>query len=346
MPPRKEVSSGGESLFSSITDVATPTRSRPGRAVAADIIPDVSISSDNALGFRPPVRTRARRDARQEVVPITQDVPISMEPVQAQDLLAVQDAVVDRKDIIERWAGLKPQIDDYEAVVNEDGSIRPADKRLRINDQDVMWRFEMPWAKKDVDVMFEGREGPQEVVMRGYGLGIKEEFVYNKMRTTGGTLTIIELNHDLFEVANEWARQRNEEILAMPYGPDFKIVALEGDADQVLAEKFEDGSIGLLFSDTHQLIPEERGINDILQPDLLVAKLKDDGKLSICAFHKFNQTGDLDERQRERLNPRFLKQEINLVEVAVHPDCEYLDGPRAWLPSAVFSKPIKAAALG
>ena len=245
-----------------------------------------------------------------------------------------------RRALIERWKKLPRRIESYPAGIYSDGTKYPAGQMLLIGGEQIMGTFENQWCKQTADRMFEGKRGPLTVVMRGFGQGITEEHVYNHMRVAGGKLILMELNQDVARIAKRFAEAKNREVQKMTYRPNLEIDVMEGDADEELA-KLPDNSIDLLFSDTHQLQPSELGINDILQPSLLVRKLKPDGKLSICAFHRENQSGYLDDKQREILAPMFDDLNISHAEVLVPKHCVYLRGPYKRLPVLVASGPVK-----
>lgn len=247
-----------------------------------------------------------------------------------------------RQKEIETWRKKRRIIQPYDAGGYPDGTTYPAGLTLIIGNkkepqEEVMNTFETPWCEATVKTMFKDKEGPQTVIERGFGLGIMSSFIRQEMLSRGGDYHIIELNDMVHKDAVRWAVKQQRLIDQMQLPSPLNIIVHHGDADQVL-KRFPDESFDLIFSDTHQLTEEERGINDLLQPHLLSRKLKLNGRLSICGFHKYNQTGDLDARQRglitetDDFDGGYTVFPVALVP---HSECSYLthvDGKQTLVP--------------
>ncbi len=243
--------------------------------------------------------------------------------------------LVDRKILQDKWRKSQSKITVYGEGEYPDGTPYGGGRILLIDNEQVMDDFETPWVDATVRHMFQGKNGPQNVVERGFGLGKIADRIYDRLRAEGGTHTIVELNEGNFKYAQKWADQKRAELRSrFPGAPNVEINVINGDADEELA-KMPDGSISLLFSDTHQLRPEELGINDLLQPNLLVTKLKPDGRFTFCAFHRENQTPNLDSRQAAIIDPLFAKYDIIRVVLTPPPHSVYLKGPHVTVPAIV-----------
>lgn len=241
--------------------------------------------------------------------------------------------------LLERWRKLPRTIIEYPSGVYPDGTKYELGRRLIINGEQVMNTFEEPWCMATVETMFEDKRGPLIVVERGYGLGIMADYILQKMLSHGGEYHIIELNQEVFKDARNWANAQQRSIDRMQLPFPLKISVHLGDADEVL-RSFQSGSFDLIFSDTHQLEPDKRGVNDILDLDQLKRRLKPSGRFTFCAFHRDNQEGGLDERQVVLLTTHFNKyQVVSGVEVVPPIDCSYLRGPVGRLPVVVCEKP-------
>lgn len=279
----------------------------------------------------------------------------------------------ERTALMERWKNLHRRITAYNPGIYDDGTVYSSGKLLEFYNGDyekpeqVMDTFERPWADATVNAMFAYKRGAQNVLERGFGLGLMSDAINQKLKVFGGTHTIIELNKEVFEDAKKWAigkleeakkegremritfkgnREKHEEreeqtleFTPQTTGPSKKaieIVVINGDADEELAE-FPKQSFDLIFSDTHQLIPAERGINDLLRVDEIDTHLKPNGRFTFCAFHRDNPEGNLDIRQHTRISPYF-RYSRDTVPVVVPPHCTYLRGPTTRLPVVVCEK--------
>lgn len=282
-------------------------------------------------------------DIRVGLFPATNHHQVGQEPpFQQSDFSNGHDITpsVDREALIERWKNLPRKVNYYKGGTHLDGTPYPGGKTLTIGGEQVMDTFEEDWCRTTVEMMFEGKKGPQTIIERGFGLGIMSEFIYRQMLTRGGTYYIVELNKGVHADAEKWVTAKNRELARTPYPPNFSIILLSPmDADAAI-QQFEPRTFDLIFSDTHQIRPEERGINDLLEPAEMASRLKPDGRVSICSFHKKNQTDALDSRQDGLRKRHFREQRLKGVELIPPTDCTYLDGPVTHVAAAVFSDPI------
>lgn len=264
-------------------------------------------------------------------------------PDQDPDLLILPQEPIDRKKDIERWSNYTRRIDTYD-VANPDGTISKK-RRLFIgpkdNEEYVMDEFEQPWVDRTVKEMFKGKEGSLRVIERGYGLGLMSRGIIQEMAKRGGEYVLVELNKQVFEDA----KTRFKKIMpilqkAQDQGlmPKLEIQLILGDADEAI-KSFPDEYFDLVFSDTHQLREDERGVNDLLTIDTVVRKIKKRGRFTFCAFHRDNQTGYPDTRQLDLIGDLF-GTNIAVYHERVNPpvDCTYAYEPQK-LPVVICEKP-------
>lgn len=258
----------------------------------------------------------------------------------------------------------------------------PAGRRLLIGypgqAQQVMDTFELPWVQETVKEMWRGR-GAQDVGERGFGLGLMSEEIHSKMMIAQKAQldklapvkpqlhVIAELNKSVFENnAKGWAMKKLEQ--AKQEGRPLRIVFVDdkrneklhenltkdqdlnalvevriinGDADEVML-KFPNSRFDLMFSDTHQLARQFLGIHDILKLNQLKLKLRRNGKFTFLAWHRENQTGDVDPKQRRRINHDFINYYVSTPEAAkviIPRDCQYLEGSELILPVVICRNP-------
>lgn len=246
-----------------------------------------------------------------------------------------------RNKLIEKWKKARRIIRSYPGGKHPDGTEYKPGIHLTIDHQQVMDTFEELWCIATTDVMFKDKNGPLVVVERGFGLGRMSRRILREMLSRGGEYHIIELNEQVAKDASHWANNMQKHIDSIQLHPPLKIFVHNGDADEVIQEKFGPESVDLIFSDTHQLRSDERGINDLLGLEELKKRLKEDGRFTFCAFHRDNQGGGLDIRQIALLKKHFDDYHIvRSVEVIPSADCEYMEGPRARLPVVICQKPI------
>lgn len=246
-----------------------------------------------------------------------------------------------RNELIEKWKKARRIIRSYPGKEHPDGTEYQPGKRLIINHEQVMDTFEDPWCAATTEEMFKDKKGPLVVVERGFGLGRMSHRILREMLSRGGEYHIIELNEQVAKDASHWANDIQKRIDPIQLHPALKIFVHNGDADELIQEKFGPGSIDLIFSDTHQLRVDERGINDLLGLEELKKRLKENGRFTFCAFHRDNQGGGLDIRQIALLKNHFDDYHVvKSVEVTPPTDCEYMSGPKVRLPVVICQKPI------
>lgn len=240
-----------------------------------------------------------------------------------------------RKSLSEIWKRLSRKRVSYPGGVYPDNTKYLGGERLIIGDEQIMDTFERRWCEATVDAMFEGKSGQLNVLERGFGLGLMSEFILRQMAARGGNYFIVELNAQVHKDAQKWAdaSQHWVDQRRIP----LKITVLNEDADVALLQ-FPEQYFDLIFSDTHQLRDEDRGINDLLAVECVKSRLKPDGHFTFCAFHKGNQKGDVDPRQDRLISPHF-RYSVDSVEVIVPADCTYLEGPKIRLPVVVCEMP-------
>lgn len=279
------------------------------------------------------------------------EVPIDGSPIDAMSGSGSED----RSSLIETWKNLQRRKATYSSGVYEDGTpfgpgerliviregteiVEGRPRRIRVPEQ-VMDDFERPWCDVTVSKMFEGKDGPLTVLERGFGLGLMAERINWQMRSRGGKHIVVELNREIYEDALKWAERMRREMPDRRLSRPVEIEVIHDDADAAI-QRFPHGYFDLIFSDTHQLREEERGINDLLALEELKDHLKPDGRFTFCAFHRDNQTGDLDPRQRMLITPHFRGGYRAIpVELTPPPDCTYLLGPKKIVPAVVCYEP-------
>lgn len=244
----------------------------------------------------------------------------------------------ERKPLIEHWQNTPARVVEYPEGVHPDGTRYEPGRRLLIGGLQVMDSFEEPWCRATIDTVFQKkRQGPLVVVERGFGLGIMSQFILEQMLSRGGVYYIIELNDDVYQWAREWASRANENIERL--GINLQVQVLQGDADEIIRKTHEGQFIDILVSDTHPLVEDEQGINDLLGLPAMTSHLKDEGAFTFCAFHKDNQGGELDERQLRLAHRHFGRLTVETTEVTPPPDCTYLQGSKKRLPVVLCELP-------
>lgn len=290
---------------------------------------------------------------------------------QTPELAAPNGFTSEHHALIERWMDLPREIIPYKAGVLRDGTPYPSGSYLTIGGEQVMDTFEIPWVQQTVDLMWRGRTSSQDVAERGFGMGLMAEANYQKMRETGGSHTIIELNKQVYGDATTWAVKKLQEAQAEgrqmtvtfkfkdsrgrershtmqnteaegdidPENKPIELKLIHGDADEKIV-KFLPRSFNLIFSDTHQLRPEHMGINDLLRLNKLKLLLKRDGKFTFCAFHRRNQGARVDNPQSDLILKDFKVYHVDgTAEVLVPPHNEYLEEGRKYLPIVICRNP-------
>lgn len=248
-----------------------------------------------------------------------------------------------RRPYTERWRKLPRVI--LESKIPEflpDGTIKPKERMLLIAGEQVMHAFEEPWCRETVEAMFEDKSGPLTVVERGFGLGIMADYTLQKMLSHGGKYYIIELNDQVYGDLEKWIKEKKKALEKLKLPSPLEIIPIHADADEAILS-FAPGSLDIIISDTHQVVPEERGINDLLLLSELKKRLKqEDGSFTFCAFHKYNQKAGFDEKQIAILSEHF--DSFHVVKgVDVNPTStlgkiDYFQGSR--LPVVRCKRPI------
>lgn len=277
-------------------------------------------------------------------VPLQEQLPPS-EVINQQ----ITEGMFNPRESIERWKNLPARIVLYEGGVHPDGTVYSSGTRLLIgekcHEEQVMDSFEEPWCEASAKALLEGKTGPQIIIEGGFGLGIISEYLFQEMLNRGGEYHIIELNETIFKRLEKWAAEKQRLVDRMRLKSTLKIIPHFGDAYDVLESRqpdgsslFKPGSIDGIVMDLHQLREDDRGIENLKKVNLIKDLLEPDGGFVICGFHKYNQTGDLDPRQRARISPHF-HYSVDPILVVPPKDCEYLQWPNNILPVVICKKP-------
>ncbi|MCL5432642.1 MAG: hypothetical protein M1524_00810 [Patescibacteria group bacterium] len=278
----------------------------------------------------------------------------------------------EKKHLKERWSDLPRRIITYLGGLYPDGTPYKSGQRLLIGkkgeEEQVMDTFERPANRETVERMFEGRSGPQNYFEGGFGLGIMPIQDLREMARRGGCLVIAELNKQIFGDAKnlfEGAIKNIRQGQKFGLFPQIEIDLIAGEADDVLRQYLPENREGELDSsrlqilllrgdayeaieafpdeffdgvsfDLHQLTEEERGIDNLLEEDVVHKKVKYGGNRTFFAPHKYNESGYLDERQSKIIRAVWGDNfTVYHATTFPPPDSSYATGPRS-----IFGIPI------
>lgn len=253
--------------------------------------------------------------------------------------------LVNRTELVEKWRRSPARIVSYEGGIHPDGTPYSGGTRLLVGEkgqeQQVMDSFETPWCEATAKALIDGKTGPQIIIEGGFGMGIMAEYLFQEMLSRGGEYHIIELNETIYKRLEKWAAEKQKWIDKMHLRSPLRIVPHFGDAYEVLQSTLPDGSrlfkpgtINGIVLDLHQLEEADRGIENLKGGEIVEELLEfTDGRLAICAFHKYNQTGDLDMRQRSRMSR--LRYFVTPIPVNPSEGCDYFQWPNNRLPAVI-----------
>lgn len=169
-----------------------------------------------------------------------------------------------REVLVEQWSKAPAQIETYRSGTHRVGKYNyPSGKRLTIEGEQVMDTCERPWAVKTVEEVFKqlkenrpeafelpdrktiNRDLALKIAVFGYGLGLDSQLIVDELAKVGeGTLTIVELNHEVAEVARSWRDKTLKNLSArsiIDFGsPKSKIQIniFEGDSSKVIKQLY------------------------------------------------------------------------------------------------------------
>lgn len=206
------------------------------------------------------------------------------------------------QETIEQWKTTIPELIDYKGGLVHllDGRVYRyrSGRRLIINGEQVMDTCEAPWAQATVDGLFflESKEHPNKsrklrVLERGAGLNISGTRIIQKMiERGGGEYHVIELNEGIYEETLKWRERQLDYLNDMRrhtglYIP-LTIKVHFGEAREVSRRLMEDERLkfDIILSDTYPLEPQEEGINDVIDIDILRKGLRRKGLFGFFTY--------------------------------------------------------------
>ena len=251
----------------------------------------------------------------------------------------------------EAWRVAPARVIDYYpgTVLLPNGNLYryPAGKRLEVSLVPeefipVMDTAEAPWAVATVNAAFSSdpidRLDPRHklrVLERGAGLNITATKVIDHLVQRGsGEYHIIELNEQVLNNP-EWGtkawKKRIDDILRLKSQQqgikyDIDIQIHEGEAQEITKQLAADGKkFNIIISDTFPIEPEEQGINDIADVDVLTQVMYGEGVFAFFAYYpgieKEIEGSHIAAKQLGLLRPKFGN--VNVFEVGVKPPRDY-----------------------
>ena len=266
-----------------------------------------------------------------------------------------------REALVERWKNAPFKIHKYPAgkITGSSGETLyeySQGARLLMGDEtkeeviEVMDSCDTPWAFATVDMAFKelgAKDRPVKVLERGFGMGITARRVIQNLVAHGGEYTVIELNEENAAYARQWRTSQEYSLTRMTHGlqdsrPNISIEVLDGEATEVtgMLQKAE-RKFDIIISDTFPLSEEERGMNDLLDLDILKHCLESGGVFTFFAYYP-ESNGGIKELQMSAIRKHFSEYREDEVEVNPPPDYTYLQsskGPIRKLPVAVCKNP-------
>ena len=266
-----------------------------------------------------------------------------------------------REALVERWKNAPNKIRKYPTgkITGSSGETLyeySQGARLLMGDEtkeeviEVMDSCDTPWAFATVDMAFKelgAKDRPVKVLERGFGMGITARRVIQNLVAHGGEYTVIELNEENAAYARQWRTSQEYSLTRMTHGsqdsrPNISIEVLDGEATEVtgMLQKAE-RKFDIIISDTFPLSEEERGMNDLLDLDILKHCLESGGVFTFFAYYP-ESNGGIKELQMSAIRKHFSEYREDEVEVNPPPDYTYLQsskGPIRKLPVAVCKNP-------
>lgn len=258
-----------------------------------------------------------------------------------------------RKTLVEQWRSAAVEIIEYDSGRAYNQGI-PYEFvkgiRLIIKGERVMDTCETPWCTATVDALFKDiNVDNTRILIRDFGLGIDSNLVFQKLVGLGrGELHIIELNHEIVQMARKWRERRvsmigtlGREVPATK--PAVEIFIHDGDVYEITKQMQERGEkFDIIISDTYPLSEEEEGTNDLLDLETLKKCLMEKGRFSFFAYFK-DSSGGLHPTQKDPIIKHFANYAVSEVTVSPPPDDGYLHTPEGnpirSLPVVVCSNP-------